>query len=49
MATVELDLQPTREPGYHAPDAPCIGEIARVHGPIVGIACQVLRRATRGL
>ncbi len=50
MATsVKSDQQPAREPGYHALDAPCIGKIARVHGPIVDIACEVLPALHRAL
>ena len=49
MAMVKSDPQPTREPGYHASEAPCVGRIARVHGPVVDIACETLPALHRAL
>ena len=43
------DPQPTQEPGYCASDVPCVGRIARVHGPVVDIACETLPALHRAL
>ena len=46
---VKSDPQPTQEPGYCASDVPCVGRIARVHGPVVDIACETLPALHRAL